>query len=175
MSGWLDALLGRIRKAGTELGMGYGLDFKSGLGAALNASTKFIDITIEDAAIAANHLQSQGPTGVGIPFVISNTFPALTPGTADAVTVIDSDQPEIKVIDSWFETTTAIAASAVRLHNTASGATVVYSGTLSSAALGIVRNAGPRDTDTVPAGGPVFLRRSDRGVAGTIYLLCVKA
>jgi hypothetical protein len=174
MSGWLDALLGRVRSAGTDVALGYGLDFKTGLRARLNTSTKFIDVEIQDDTLLSSQLAPQGPTGVAVPFVISKPFTALTPGTGDAVAVIDSDQPEIEVLDAWVEITTAILTTAVRLHDTASGATVTYSGTLSSAVTGVVRNSGPRDTATVPAGGPVFLRRSDRGVAGTVHLLCVR-
>lgn len=174
MSGWLDALLGRIRAAGADLGLGYGIDFKSGLSARLNPSTKFIDVDIAVDSLVSSQLSPGGPTGVAIPFLISNTFEALTPGTADAVTVVDSDQPEIKIVDVWVEITTAANPSTVRLHSTASGASNTYSGSMNSSSTDVARNDGARTTDIVPAGGPVFMRRSDRGAAGTIHMLCVR-
>lgn len=45
MSGWLDALLGRIRSAGVDLVLGNGLNFLSPITASRNDSTGFIDVT----------------------------------------------------------------------------------------------------------------------------------
>lgn len=172
MSGWLEALLGKVLSSGVSIPLS-GLNFTGGIAATPNPSTKVTDVSIAEGVVAPSHLQAQTLAGVGVPFTIAVTFEALTPGTNDAVTVVDSDQPEIKILDSWYEVTTAIGGSTLRLCSTASGGTDEYGGSISSASSGVIRNAGSRDTDTVPASSPVFLRRSDRGVAGTVYLLCV--
>jgi hypothetical protein len=48
VSGWLDALLGRIRNAGTELSLGAGLNFLAPLVASRNTSTGFVDVSLPD-------------------------------------------------------------------------------------------------------------------------------
>jgi len=50
MATWLDSLLGRIFYKGTELELGTGLNFTSGLKAAKNNSTNAIDVTLDTIA-----------------------------------------------------------------------------------------------------------------------------
>lgn len=174
MSGWLDAILGRIRNAGAELGIGYGLDFKSGLAARLNPSTKFIDVTLGDAGVAPANLAAESGS-LAVPFVIPVTFTAGTPGTADDVTGPNAPFA-LRILDRWADVNTAIALAQLRVRDTPGGVGTTLSGTMSGANVQDgVRATNGADSDTLAAGAPFYIRRSDRGVAGTVYLMCVRA
>src|SRR5690606_20847178 len=54
MSGWLEALLGKVLNSGIAIPLSKGLNFTSGLVAALNQSTKQIDVTFSPTQGNAN-------------------------------------------------------------------------------------------------------------------------
>jgi hypothetical protein len=172
MSGWLDALLGRIRSGGVALTLGYGLDFKGGLRAALNPSTKFVDVTLAEQGVGVANLAPEA-AGVAPVFVLRIPMTAGTPGTADDVT--GSAAPAAcRVLDKWADVTTAIGGSSLRVRDAAGGVGDTLSGTISSATQGEGIRASSlfAGQTTLAAGEIPYVRRSDRGVAGTVYLLC---
>ena len=96
-----------------------------------------------------------------------------TSGTADDVTVYSAAAPrDFRIIDCWLIVSTAVVGSTVQLRTASAGGGSALSSALSSGATGTARN---NDTATrsVSAGGSVFVRRSDRSVTGSIYLLVV--
>jgi len=174
MSGWLDAILGRIRYLGSELALGYGLDFKGGLKARLNPSTKFIDVTLDDAGVAPAALTAES-SSLAVPFVIRVEMTAGTPGTADDVSG-PAAPFALRILDRWADVNTAISATNLRVRTASGGGGSTLSGLISTAtAQDGVRASNSADGDTLAANAPIFVRRSDRGVAGNVYLLCVRA
>jgi hypothetical protein len=176
MSAWLSALLGRILDGGTIIPLGYGLNFNTGVRARLNLSTKFVDIDLRDAAIQPSHLAASS-NGVAAVFVLRVPMTAGTPGTADDVTG-PAAPVDLRILDRWVDVTTAIGGSSVRFRDTAGGSGDALSGTLSSAAVdeGVRATGGTGSAQsTLAAGDIVYVRRTDRGVAGTAYLLCERA
>lgn len=63
MSGWLDALLGRIASNGVALALGKGINFKSNLQAVFNPSTQYVDVEVVGAQGPTGPAGPAGPTG----------------------------------------------------------------------------------------------------------------
>jgi hypothetical protein len=113
-------------------------------------------------------------SSLSVPFVIRVPFSAAAAGTADDVTIYNATAPfGFRVIDCHVKILTAIGGSTVTLRSASGGGGSALSSALSSAATGTARN---NDTDsrTVASGGSLFLRRSDRGVAGEITIDCIR-
>lgn len=101
-------------------------------------------------------------------------FSAGAAGAADDVTVYSASAPfAFRIINVEVLIATAILATTVTLRDTSGGGGAVLSSALSSAATGTVRN-NDTVTRTVASGGSVFLRRSDRGVAGEVIIYAVR-
>jgi hypothetical protein len=174
MSGWLDAILGRIRDAGVELALGYGLDFKGGLKARLNPSTKFIDVTLGDAGVAPAAVAAEADSAA-VPFVLRVEMTAGTPGTADDVQGPDAPFA-LRIVDRWADVNTAISATNLRVRTASGGSGNTLSGLISTATVQDgVRASNSADQDTLASGASIFVRRSDRGVAGNVYLMCIRS
>lgn len=176
MSAWLSALLGRILDAGTLVPLGYGLNFNTGVRARLNQSTKFVDIDVRDASLTPAHLAAEA-SSAAVTFVLRVPMTAGTPGTADDV-VGPAAPVDLRILDRWADVTTAIGGSTLRVRDTAGGVGDALSGSISSAAVveGLRASSGSISAQsTLEAGDLVYVRRSDRGVAGTVYLLCERA
>lgn len=175
MSAWLNALLGRILDAGTIIPLGYGLNFNSGVRARLNTSTKFVDIDLRDAAVSPANLAAED-LGAAPVFVLRVVLTAGTPGTADDVAG-PAAPAALRIIDRWVNVETAIGGSSLRFRTAAGGVGSALSGIVSTASVGdgIRASTGlSATTETLVAGAIPYVRRSDRGVAGTAYLLCVR-
>lgn len=173
MSAFLDALIGRIFIRDTELPLGAGLNLKAPLTGTLNASTKLVDIELEDASLTPAKVAAVADS-ISVPFLIGPiAFAAGTPGTADDVTILVAAPFDFQIVDVLLLVSTEIGGSTVQLRDTAGGAGSVLSSALSSAATGTVRN---NDTETrdVAEDGLVTLRRSDRGVAGQVMVWAVR-
>lgn len=172
MSGWLDALLGRLRSAGVELTLGHGLDFKGGVKAALNPTTKFVDVTLDVGVVGSSNLAAEA-NSVAVPFVIRIPLTAGTPGTADDVAGAAAPVA-CRVLDRWADITTAVVSSTLRVRDAAGGVGDTLSGQIESGTQGEGRRAASlfAGQTTLAAGEIPYVRRSDRGVAGTVYLLC---
>lgn len=175
MSAWLDALLGRIRNTNVEIPLGYGLNFTSGVRARLNTTSKFVDVDLQPDAVGPTFLAPESD-GVGATFVVRIAMTAGTPGTADDV-VGPAAPVALRIVDRWSDITTAIGGASVRVRTAAGGVGSSMSGIISAdtAGDGIRADTGLNATQsTLAAGATPFVRRSDRGVAGTVYLLCVR-
>jgi len=106
--------------------------------------------------------------------VIRKAFTAGTPGTADDVTIfaVDTLPAKMRVVDAHAFISTAIGATTVALY-TAAAAGGTLLGTMSSAATGRVAMTGTATAVATPgASAGLFLRRSDRGVAGEVIVIC---
>ena len=110
-----------------------------------------------------------------IPIVLPFAIAAGAGGSADDVNLFGTPGApfKFKIIDSKFNTTTLVAASTVTVRTAAAGGGSAASSALSSAAAGVARDALTTATITVAAGGALFLRRSDSGVAGELYLTVI--
>lgn len=114
------------------------------------------------------------PTNTGVPFIIYVSFAASTPGTADDVTVFSGTAPfNFRILESWLVTSTAIVSSTVQAKTATGGLGSDLSTAMSSTVAGKTSDNSTA-TSTVASGGSMFLRRSDRGVAGEFFAMCVR-
>jgi hypothetical protein len=111
---------------------------------------------------------------IAVPFVIRVPFSAAAAGSADDVTIYNAAAPfSFRITDCHVKISTAIGGSTVTLRSASGGAGSALSSALSSAATGTARN-NDSDSRAVATNGSLFLRRSDRGVAGEITINCVR-
>ncbi len=128
---------------------------------------KLADNSVEPANLVASIL-------FGVPFVITQPMTAGAAGTADDVEIYNANAPfALRIIDVWALLNTAIVGSTIQLRSATGGGGSARSSVLSSAATGTVRN---NDTATqqVGAAGSLYIRRSDRGVAGRVLILALR-
>lgn len=96
-------------------------------------------------------------------------------GSPDDVTVYAANALPFKfrVVDAWAMISTAVGASTLNLYTQAAAAGTLVAGPLDSAATGIVRMTGPTTSALATPGATegLFVRRSDDGVAGEVFLL----
>jgi hypothetical protein len=171
---WLDALLGKIASDGTYLDLGAGINFGPGLSAALNTSTKLVDVDVADDSVAPLALAPEAG-GIATTFAIHKTFAALTTGTADDVTIYAANAPfAFRILRVELIVSAAVGGSVLRLRSaTANGGSA-----LSSQFAGDTVTDNPDRSialsafPNVAAGGTLVLRRSDRAVAGSIAMIC---
>lgn len=179
MASWLDAIFGRIFSAGTDVGVSSALDFKAPLTASLNHTTGRIDIKLPDESITPASLAPATDTvTAGVKF--APTFVLIVPlvagvtGTGDDVVAFNANAPfAFRILDVWAEVTTGVAASTLRLWRLAGESGGAYSDAIDSG----TSDTRPRDEGTtgshgVALNGSLHVHRSDRAVAGTVYILC---
>jgi hypothetical protein len=142
-------------------------------------TAKILDANVTAAKIADASLlpakTAPAAASIGITFDDRRVFTAGVAGTADDVTIYNADAPfAFRIVDVKVLISTAVGGSTVQLRDTSGGGGSALSSALSSAATGTVRN---NDTASrlVSANGSVFLRRSDRGVAGEVIFTCRRA
>lgn len=125
----------------------------------------------DEAVVPANLASS---LTFGVPFLITQSLTGGVAGTADDVTIYNANAPfAFRILDCWAILNAAVGGSTIQLRDTAGGGGSALSSALSSAATGTVRN---NDTSSraVAANGSVFVRRSDRSVAGRIIILALR-
>lgn len=168
MSAWLDALLGRISDAGTTLGLGYGINFNSGVRARLNPSTRFVDIDLRDEAVTPTQI-AIGTTGFSVALVKRVAFAAGIGGAADDVAIMLDAPFNYRILDVVIPVLTADSGDTLQLRSATAGGGSALSSVLSGGATGTVRN---NDTQTriVVEGGNVYLRRSTNLIAGEVII-----
>jgi len=109
--------------------------------------------------------------------LIRKSFAAAAAGTADDVTVYAANALPFKfrVLDAWMLVATNIASSTVTVRTQAAGAGTLLA-TLSANATGRVSTTAPTASALATPGASegLFLRRSDRGAAGEVFLLVRK-
>lgn len=115
-------------------------------------------------------------TSMAVPFVIRKSFSGLVTGTADDVTIFASNAPQaFRIIDAFVVLSAAVGASTLQVRSDTAGGGSLLVGAMASATAGMNRAAGttPTASATVAVDGSVYLRRSDRAVAGELFLVCV--
>jgi len=95
-------------------------------------------------------------------------------GSADDVTVFNATVPtKVRVADCFLITTTNVASATVTVRDASGGGGNALSSALSANATGTARNNLTAATKTVAQSGSMYLRRSDSGVAGEIWILLI--
>ena len=90
------------------------------------------------------------------------------------VTIYNGNCPfNCRLLDVTLLVSTAVVGSSAQLRNLSGGGGTPRSSVLSTAATGTQRN-NDTQTFTFAAGGNLFLRRSDSGVAGTLILTFIR-
>ncbi len=170
---WLDALLGAAFNRGVAVPLGGGLDFLAPLTAARNPTTGRVDIGLPDESIEADQVAPVDANGFAVPLVLRKAYPAATAGTADDVTVLLAAPFDFLLLDVWVRTSTAIGGSTVTLRSATGGGGTALTTDIDTAALGVTRN-NANQPHSVAAGSNLYLRRSDRGVAGAVVILAYR-
>ncbi len=169
---WLDAFLGRIFHNGVEIELSSGLNFKGALTADLNPATRVIDVDVAEGSVTADQAAPVAANR-GVAVALPVTLTAATPGTADDVEVFALAPWDLEILDVTAKVSTAIGGSSVQLRSATGGGGTTYSSVLSTAATGTVRDASAT-TFAVAEGSPIYVRRSDRGVAGKVIVWAVR-
>lgn len=109
-------------------------------------------------------------------FVISAAFAAGGGGAADDVAVLAANLLpfQVRVIDAWLNTITAVGGATGTLRTASGGAGTALSGAMSAAGANTTSRSSLGATQTVAAAGTVFLRRSDSGFSGEVYMLVTR-
>ncbi len=174
MSGWLSALFGRFASRGTDIPLGYGVNYVAPLKGVLNSVTKYLDVELEDGALAPAKLAPVAE-GIGIPFVIGPVrFLAGVPGTADDTTVLESVPFDFIILDVMVRIETAIDPSTGRLRNAVGGGGSALSTLFDTIDTGVLRDNFASAPITVNEGDSLYWRRSDRGVQGSVWVSGVR-
>jgi hypothetical protein len=135
-----------------------------------------------EVSVAAAPLQSLSPEaviavtaqGFGFVNVVRTVFTAGAAGSADDVAILTGlPWSGAVVLDTILYVSTAVSGSTCTFRSAVGGLGIAYSDALNTAATGVKRSTALTSTPTVAGNGNIFLRRSDRGVAGTavVYLL----
>lgn len=131
--------------------------------------------SIPDGGADLGALATVDAAGAAPVFVIRKAFTAAGPGAADDVTIYNAAAPyAFRIVDAHVVVATAISAKTAQLRSAAAGAGSALSDAFDCGATGVVRNAAITASSTVAAGGSLYLRRSDNGLAGEIFITCMK-
>lgn len=172
----LDAMFGRMFNDSAEITLTQGINFTGGVRGVFNTATKLTDVSVSPNSLTPTMLGAIAAS-FGVPFVVQKDFAAGTPGTADDVAIITSAPFALQILDRWLDITTAIGASQARFRSDDGGAGNTLSGLFDTGTVceGRLASSGAvSQAQTVAAAGDVWLRRDNRGIAGTAYLLCVR-
>lgn len=126
-------------------------------------------------SVQAEDLQAVGAAAIAAPVqAFFKSFAAGVAGTPDDVTVYAANALpyKMRILDVIGYVSTAIALSTLTVRDEAAGAGTVVA-TLDSAATGRVQDATATATALLTPGATkgLFVRRSDRGVAGSVIVL----
>ena len=114
------------------------------------------------------------PTNTGVTFVVYVSYAAGAGGSADDVTVFNASAPfAFRILEAWQVTATAVALATVQARSASGGAGSALTTAMLASVTGKTSDNSTATT-TVAASGSVFLRRSDSGVAGEFFCLCVR-
>lgn len=108
-----------------------------------------------------------------VPFLLRHTFAAGGGGAADDVTIIPAAALAfgLRVQDCWFEVATGVGGASVQLRNALGGVGSVLSSALAAVTPATTSRNAASAPPTLAAGTVLAARRSDSGVAGTIFAL----
>lgn len=174
MASWFDALWGRIFQGGVEVAQGNGLNFTGAMRAALNPSTGYTDVDVGDGSIGPDQILIK-TVGVAVPFVFAIPLVAGTPGTADDVSFFTANAPfGFQVVDTWGDPATAISTNTATLRTATGGGGSALSSALDFGTANVRTRNTLGSSGSVAKGGSLVVRRSDRGIAGTVFVLVLK-
>lgn len=174
MSSWFDALWGRIFQGGVEVAQGGGLNFVGALRAAQNPATGYTDVDVGDGSIGPDQILI-ATNGVATPFIFEIPLVAGTPGTADDVSFFTANAPfAFQVIDVWGDPATAISTKTATLRTATGGVGSALSSALDFGTANVRTRNTLGSSGSVAKGGSLVVRRSDRGIAGTVFALVLK-
>lgn len=166
----LDAFFGRIRAAGVDLALGFGINYSTGLNAQRNPTTKYVDVTLaEDAIQPANVAPA---SGMGIPVVLRVAFASEIAGAVDTEILASADF-DFRILDVTAYVTGNYPGATWQLRTAAGGLGSVLSSALATDNAGVVRN-NDSQSRTVVTGGAIYLRRSVAIPSGEIIILAVR-
>jgi hypothetical protein len=130
-------------------------------------------VSAVNALAPASGAATSASPEIGRLFSVRVPFTALVTGTADDVTIFASNAPcKFRLLDCFMNVTTLTAGATGTLFTAAAGGGTQCSSALSAAALGKIRDNITTGSQTIAAGGSLYLRRSDRAFAGEIVLIC---
>ncbi len=171
------------KNSGATVGTRRRLNFIEGTGTTLtitdDAGNEEVDITIASAPAAGTVTPTMlsvfgTPTNTGVPFTIYVAFAAAAAGTPDDVTVFSGTAPfNFRILEAWAVTATAIGSSTIECRTATGGGGSALTTAMSTTVTGKTSDNSTATT-TVAASGSVFIRRSDRGVAGELILHCIR-
>lgn len=166
---------------------GSDLSGMTGLIEALDAGTVSVSVTPSAAEIASGFLtppsaiQAQDMAPVAAADIAAGLVVLRVPmaagggGAPDDVTAYAANALPFKfrVLDAWALISTAVGASTLNVYTQAAGAGTLVAGPIDSAVAGIARMTGPNASALAVPGATegLFVRRSDDGVAGEVFLL----
>jgi len=144
----------------------------------LSRAGDFLAEAIQDHESRLNNftVASVKPVAYGTPafmLILHKDMAAGTPGSPDDVVVIAAGtySYKIRVFECDYVVATAIPASSVQVRDAISGGGNAMSGVISTAATGISWDTRDFDTKVINlATTSLILRRSDRGVAGELFM-----
>lgn len=132
------------------------------------ADDAVVPLNLKDSAV----LPGTGAVGkAGVPYMIVAPFTAGTPGTADDVVVTDTMPGKGTLIDVQMVLTTGVDGSTATFRDAVGGAGTALSNAIPTATA----NQGSSRwnhtaTPALAAGSDIYIRRSDRGIAGVAIL-----
>jgi hypothetical protein len=159
---------------------GYGLPV-GGVGTARLADGAVTTDKLAAGAVTPTKLDPLDATVVdeGVHFTVMVPFTAAAAGTPDDVTVYAGNCPsKRRYIDSLVKCTTAIGSSTGQLRSATGGGGSAISSAMSTGTTATSgRDVGGGITlaaQTIAANGDLYFRRSDRGIAGVLYITFLK-
>lgn len=144
------------------------------LGGAAAARVFHVSLTVAgDVATVHDAVPS-----VAIGYVIRQAFAAGIGAVADDVVIYNANAPfALRILDAQVLVKTAVALSTATLRNATGGGGSALSDDFDTTAAARVRDTGAavQETQVIPLGGTLVLRRSKNTVAGEVSLTIVKA
>lgn len=130
------------------------------------------NVSLSFAEEAGDDLTTLGglEAGAATTLTLFKTFTAGAGGAADDVVIYAANAPfAFDIIDVTAVVTTLVSGSNLQLRSAAAGAGSTLSDALTAATTGTKRNTTAAAIPAVAAGGSLIIRRSDSGIAGTVF------
>lgn len=132
-------------------------------------------LALPDGAADLGALATVSAGGEAPLFVIRKAFTAAGPGAADDVTIYAAAAPyAFRIVDVTCIVATAISTKTATLRSASAGGGSALSDAFDCGSTGVKRNTSVTASSTVAAGGSLYIRRSDNGLAGEVFILAMK-
>lgn len=169
---WLDALLGRVQSSAVDLALGLGLNFKSPIRAALNPTTKYIDVDVSPGTLTPTQAAPVADATPALALVLRKAFTAGAGGDDDTV-LLTSAPYAFRILDVKYLIDDHDANGSIELRTATGGGGTQLSASTSITATGTAR---PNDSASgaVSAGGSVYMRRTGNQNGGEVVVIGVR-